>query len=414
MGVDGAEAGVSDFRSSGERFSPTFRPFPFPLHLSSLISHHFPPFRIPHSAFLIFMLLSLAQARRFHLRALRFDRPFDSIAEALGYMGYVQIDPINVCGRMHDLILRNRVVDYRADQLLEEIHRAPRSGFEHYLSVHVALPLEAWPFLVQGMKDREASTRGYARKLSAKEEKVARFVLGELRERGPLGADEIEHEGRAMTAWGTEGKLAKVVLEKLFEHGRVLIGSRPNYRRVYDLPERVLPPEVLATPLASAAETDRWMVLTKLRQRRLATLSRKELSLVADAVTALKLEDGGPTVYCLNEDQPLLEACASTADAAPVVESPRLLAPLDPLVYDRKLTARLWDFDYTWEVYTPPAKRKRGYYALPVLACDTLVGHVDLKADRKVGKLQTVGRKIARGHSAAPAVRDLARFLGLK
>jgi hypothetical protein len=360
------------------------------------------------------MPLSLAHARRFHLRALRLDQPFASIAEALDHMGYVQIDPINVCGRMHDLILRNRVVDYRPDQLLEEIHREPRSGFEHYLSVHVALPLEAWPFLVRGMKEREASTRGYARKLSAKEEKVAQFVLGELRERGPLGADEIEHEGRATTAWGTEGKLAKVVLEKLFEHGRVLIGSRPNYRRVYDLPERVLPPAILAAPLASEAETERWMVLTKLKQRRLATLSRKELPLVADAVTALELEDGGPPVYCLNTDLPLLEESAPTSNSAPAIESPRLLAPLDPLVYDRKLTARLWDFDYTWEVYTPAAKRQRGYYALPILSHDELVGHVDLKADRKAGKLLTVNRKIARGHAITAAVKDHARFLGLR
>ncbi|RYD75596.1 MAG: winged helix-turn-helix domain-containing protein, partial [Verrucomicrobiaceae bacterium] len=74
----------------------------------------------------------------------------------------------------------------------------------------------------------------------------------------------------------------------------------------------------------------------------------------------------------------------------------------------------IWDFDYIWEVYTPPAKRVRGYYALPVLAGGEVVGHVDLKADRAHRRLETVSRQVRRGHSVAPAVAELAKFLGLK
>jgi uncharacterized protein YcaQ len=87
---------------------------------------------------------------------------------------------------------------------------------------------------------------------------------------------------------------------------------------------------------------------------------------------------------------------------------------LDPLIYDRRLTQRLWDFDYTWEVYTPAHKRTRGYYALPVLAGDQLVGHVDPKADRPRRRLIVVSRRLRRGHQAAAAVRELAQFLGLR
>lgn len=94
--------------------------------------------------------------------------------------------------------------------------------------------------------------------------------------------------------------------------------------------------------------------------------------------------------------------------------SPRLLAPLDPLIYDRRLTQKLWGFDYTWEVYTPAAKRTRGYYALPILAGTELVGHIDAKADRPRRKLTVVSRSVRRGYRAASTVREFARWLGLR
>ena len=93
---------------------------------------------------------------------------------------------------------------------------------------------------------------------------------------------------------------------------------------------------------------------------------------------------------------------------------PLLLAPLDPLIYDRRITQSLWGFDYTWEVYTPPARRKRGYYALPVLAGLEIVGHVDPKADREKRKLAVVSRRVRRGHRVAGAIDQLAAFLGLR
>ncbi len=91
-----------------------------------------------------------------------------------------------------------------------------------------------------------------------------------------------------------------------------------------------------------------------------------------------------------------------------------LLAPLDPLIYDRRVTSALWGFDYTWEVYTPPAKRKRGYYALPILAGTEIVGHVDPKADREKRRLRVMARSVRRGHKITDAVRALAGWLGLR
>jgi uncharacterized protein YcaQ len=356
-------------------------------------------------------------ARRFLRRALGLDVPFPDVAAALTHLGYVQIDPLNVCGRMHDLILRNRVAGYREGALLEFIHHPDRPGFEHYLpgaGVLAAFPRAAWPYLAPHMHQRRIHARGYAGKLSPAEERLAQHILAEIAARGPLMSDEIADDGRATTAWGTNGRATKTVLEKLFVHGRVLLAARRNFRRVYDLPERVLPAAVLAAAEPSAPDAARWLVLARLRQRRLVALKKTELPLVEDCVQPVRI-DGGPPLYCLREDVSRWDELSTLNLPLPTsAAASRLLAPLDPLIYDRRLTQRLWDFDYTWEVYTPAHKRTRGYYALPVLAGDQLVGHVDPKADRPRRRLIVVSRRLRRGHQAAAAVRELAQFLGLR
>ena len=361
--------------------------------------------------------LSPSDARRFHRRALLLDTPASSIAAALAHLGFVQLDPINVCGRMQDLILRNRVAGYREGDLIRFLHGpaaqplppAERTAFEHHLphsNVLAALTLEAWPYLLAAMRRRSGSPGSWSGKMDARQRPLADKILAEITARGPLCSDDIDDDQRDHQGWGPSASLAKTTLHKLFFHGRVLIARRVGNRRYYDLPARVLPAATLASPEPSAAETARWISLLKLRQRRLAALSRIDLPHVADWVQPIAVE-GCPMLYCLPEDLPLLEGGPAPSDV-------RLLAPLDPLIYDRRLTRQLWGYDYTWEVYTPPAKRLRGYYALPVLAGLELVGHIDPKADRERKKLVVVSRSVRRGHRATPAVRELAGFLGLK
>lgn len=132
----------------------------------------------------------------------------------------------------------------------------------------------------------------------------------------------------------------------------------------------------------------------------------------SDAVQPVLVEHC-PTLYCLREDAELFAACREPAPTAePTTVS--LLAPLDPLIYDRRVTAALWNFEYTWEAYTPAVKRVRGHYALPVLAGTEIVGHVNPRADRAQRKLIVHSRRIRRGHRVAPSLRDFARWLGLK
>lgn len=360
--------------------------------------------------------LTREHARRFARRAVLLDDPVAGIGDALSHHGYIQIDPINVVGRMHDLILRPRVAGYREGDLHQFIHSPSRPGYEHYLpgttSVLVAFPIGAWPMLAERIRARKLRGGRYGRKLAPSHEALAQRILAEITDRGPLTSDAIEHDARSRTAWGTSGRLVKNVLEVLLNHGRVLIHSRRGFRRQYDLPERVLPSDVLHAPSPPKPEVDRWLVLLKLHQRRLVLLKKAELPLVADAVQPIKVE-GCPTLHCLRTDLPLIEATATPAGSRNRVAKSKidLLAPLDPLIYDRRIASRLWDFDYTWEVYTPPHKRVRGYYALPVLAGTEIVGHVDAKADRATGKLHVLARSVRRGHSLRETLRQHAAWL---
>jgi uncharacterized protein YcaQ len=370
-----------------------------------------PPLNVPAAA-----------ARRFLRRAHRFDTPHADVLTALQHHGYIQIDPLNICGRMHDLILRNRVTGYREGDLMRFLHGEPgplaaaqRQGFEHHLpgkGILVAFGLDAWPHLLAAMRGWSASPGAWAGRLTPREKALAEELLTEIRTRGPLGSEDFEDPRRARKVWGA-AKLVKATLQKLFFHGRLMIAQRVNNRRRYDLPEHVLPAAVLALREPSRKETEQWLVLLKLRQRRLTTLKRDELRLVEDVVQPATIE-GCPPLYLLQEDAALLAEIRERPEEAPPHPKISLLAPLDPLIYDRRVTAALWDFEYTWEAYTPAVKRVRGHYALPVLAGTELVGHVNPKANRAQRKLVIESRRLRRGHKVAPALGEFAQWLGLE
>ena len=366
--------------------------------------------------------MSRLAARRFLRRALGLDSSYPNIGTALDRHGYIQIDPLNICGRMHDLILRNRVTGYREGDLMRYLHGdtaplapAERRAFEHHMpdsGILVAFPLEAWPHLAGAMHRRSITHGPWAGRLTPRERLLADQLLTEIRHRGPLGSEDFDDDRTARRVWGA-AKLVKATLQKLFFHGRLLIAQRQHNRRRYDLPDRVLPANILAQAPATPEATKRWLASLKLRQRRLATLKREESRLMGDAVQPVVTEDGA-SFYCLRDDATALAQIDASPPARPLSSQVSLLAPLDPLIYDRRLTATLWNFDYTWEAYTPPLKRVRGHYALPVLVDTEIIGHVNPKAERTQGKLVVISRAIRRGHKLAPALQDLARWLGLR
>ena len=174
--------------------------------------------------------ITTAHARRFHRRATLLDAPAPDIASALAHLGYVQIDPINVCGRMQDLILRNRVADYREGGLTRHLHGEAttlrpdeRTAFEQHLpsaasGILVALPLDAWPHVAAVARERGARKDAWSGRLHGEERAVAEEVLRAIELRGPLSAEDFDDDRRAKAVWGA-ATLVKATMQKLFFHG---------------------------------------------------------------------------------------------------------------------------------------------------------------------------------------------------
>jgi uncharacterized protein YcaQ len=358
--------------------------------------------------------LTTVQARRFMLRATGLEGAFGGVAEALAHLGFVQIDPINVSGRMHDHILRHRVPGYREHDLMRHLHgEGPRCAFEHHLPDSnnlAALPLDAWPYLQRAMRARERSESMWSGKLTSAEKKLVGPIIEQIAREGPLCSQDIASARKTKShAWDST-TLAKSTLQKLFFHGRVLIARRDGIRRYYDLAENVLPSSALKMPEPSSDDTARWLARLKLRQRRLAMLKAAELRAIADEVLPVAIRGSTSLLYLLQSDLPLLEHTLADSDAA----APKLIAPLDPIIYDRRVTEWVWPFDYRWEVYVPPHRRVRGYYALPLLHREQFIGHADVKADRETRTLRLLSHHPVRSAAAKSATASLAAFLGLR
>jgi uncharacterized protein YcaQ len=359
--------------------------------------------------------ISSRTARRFARLATGLDAGFADVGAALDHLGFVQIDPINVCGRMQDHILRHRVAGYREGDLSRRLQTPDgRLAFEHHLPDSgnlAALPLDAWPHLQRSMHARTRTDSAWSGKLTPVEVKLGKSLLARMAAEGPLCSQDIQSQGKAKThAWDST-TIAKSTLQKLFFHGRVLIARREANRRYYHLPEHVLPASILNAPMPTEADTTRWLALLKLRQRRLAMLKAAEFRAIADEVVPIAVNDAPvPRLHVLHGDVAVLERAASASRAEC---KPLLLAPLDPIIYDRRLAEGLWNFDYRWEVYVPPHKRLRGYYALPLLHGHRFIGHADLKADRSAGVLQVVSQESSSTAHARTAIKSIAAFLGL-
>ncbi|MDR6787157.1 uncharacterized protein YcaQ [Sphingomonas sp. BE138] len=346
------------------------------------------------------MTISLADARRMALKAQGFGQPRPSrvtaahLRRVADRTGLFQIDSVNVLARAHYLPAFSRLGDYDRS-LLEGAawgRTRERRFFEYWAHEASLLPLDLHPLLRWRMARAERGEIGYRalRRFAAERRGEADAVLARIAAEGPLTAAEFEN-GSSRSGWW-EWSDVKHALEWLFWSGRITTATRRgSFARVYDLPERVLPPAVFAMPTPSAAEAQRALIERSARALGVAT--------AADLrdYYRLKPDEADHAIADLAEDGVLVpvrvEGCSQKAwrhrDASPPrrVHGAALLAPFDPLIWERGRTERLFGIRYRIEIYVPQDRRTHGYYVLPFLLDEALVARVDLKADRQAGVL---------------------------
>ena len=279
--------------------------------------------------------------------------------------------------------------------LLDEAASGPRRRlFEYWAHEASFLPLETQPLLRWRM---EAASRGHgtygALARFAKERRpYVEDILSRIAASGPLAASDIEGQKGAGGWWGWSD--AKRAFEWLFWAGHVTTASRRGFERVCDLTERVLPRAILDAPTPSPADAHRELLRISARSLGVATAGDLRDYFRLSPAQAL------PRIAELVEKGELLpvrvEGWPQQAYLHPQARMPRkiaaraLLAPFDPLVWERSRTERLFDFRYRIEIYTPALKRQFGYYVLPFLLGDRLVARLDVKADRPAGVLRVL------------------------
>lgn len=379
--------------------------------------------------------LTNAEARRIALAAQGFGRRktagrsgYATIASAIDDMALLQLDSVNVLIRSHYLPVFSRIGDYDRAALDRRGFQngARRQFFEYWAHEASLLPLRFHP-LMRWRMDRARRLIGYTPALAEEHRKARayyRAVLKEVERHGPMAASDLEDPGERSGPWWGWHK-GKGALEHLFSTGEITsAGRRGGFERVYDLTERVIPPEVMAMPTPHEADAIRELADAGARAFGVATemdirdYFRLPVLEARKAVGEL-VEEGRLTPVSVDGwDKPAY--LASGAAAPRRLAATALLSPFDPLVWFGPRTERLFDFHYRIEIYTPQAKRRFGYYVLPFLHNGKLSARVDLKAQREEGILEVRAAHLEpRGdrHRLAPdlavELERLAKWLGL-
>lgn len=360
----------------------------------------------------------------------------EALYELIERMGFVQVDSINIVERAHHLTLAARLQGYRP-ALLERLLERERRLFEHWTHDASAIPTVWYPYWkvrFELYRRKALEHPWWMERVGPDPQRVIDRVRERLRREGPLMTRDFEDErpqGTDKTWWGW--KPQKAVLEYLWRTGELAVASRSSFHKIYDLAGRVFP-EGHAAPCPTGAEHLDWACRTALE--RLGTATAGE---IADFWAAVSPEDAKAwteraaaageiaAVQVAASDGSRPRAAWAVPDwesrAAALPPAPpriRLLAPFDPILRDRRRTLRLFGFDYRFEAFVPGHQRRHGYYVLPILEGERLIGRLDPKLHRDRGLLEIralwwePGVRESKGRQAAleAALDRLARQVG--
>ncbi len=356
--------------------------------------------------------LTKTQARQFILAkqgllgSYRFfgkDGAYDYIQQA----GCIQYDPVDVCGKNAELTLQSRVKGFKKNMLEELLYRDRL--LVDYADKELSIwPAKDWPYF-SPFRERSRIHGASFPELA----ELEREALSYIRSNGPVSSDTLPIDGEIFWHssmhwsgnWHKKSKAARSVLEQLYTDGTLVIHHKNGSRKFYDLAERYLDPSLLSADFPCEDEKTLlcWRVLRRIGAVGLlwnknspaflgipmkADQRRQAFSALeaAGAILPVPVEGIKTQFYYRSEDDPLMQdVLAERVDRKPRLE---FLAPLDPLLWDKAMIAALWDFRYSWEIYTPASKRKYGYYTLPVLWGERFIGRIEAVADYKDSTLR--------------------------
>ena len=364
--------------------------------------------------------VSAAGARRFLVRRHGLEPPRampagpDGVRAVVARLGSIQFDPLAVAGRNHDLVLHARVRDYDPAWTQSLLYDS-RELFETINKMLSLLPTSELPWFRLSWARFLATHQDGA---FTRHAETMDHVLERLRAEGPLCSLDFERRAAVDWYWGPTNEV-RAVLEALTEAGIISIARREGNRRYFDLTERLFPAALLADQ-RDAREQRRHKLLSRYRAHGLlgeggqselwyglgaarrapgdgpGTLTRQDLReelLDSGELLPVAVEGVRGTRHVIATELPLLKAAEAEVAEGRAIDEPGVafIAPLDSFAWDRDLLRSLFGFDYVWEVYVPRAKRRWGYYVLPLLFGDRLVGRIEPRIDRAARTVRILG-----------------------
>jgi len=317
--------------------------------------------------------------------------------------GCIQFDPVDVCGRNAELTLQSRLPGFTKN-MLDELLYADRLLADYPDKNLSIIPIEDWPYFERYRAASRANLDGYPEMGGLIGQ--ARAIISET---GPVCSDDLKFEGdffwRSAIHWSAGGNLSRSVLEQMYTSGDLVVHHKKGTRKYYDLAEKHISLEILNAPepLHDEFEHQKWRVLRRIGAVGILWNRPSDAWLyiwgltpairgdVFDAligegrITGVKVDGILGALYIRAEDMPLLEEVMRLDKIKPRCE---LIAPLDPMMWDRKLIKALFGFAYSWEIYTPAHMRKYGVYVLPLLYGDRFIGRVEPVRDSKSNALK--------------------------
>ena len=351
------------------------------------------------------MKISISQAQKFILMKQGFYGPYKftgktGIMDFIRQAGCIQFDPIDICGKNHELVLQSRVEGFRKKQLHELLYddRTLVDLFDKNMAI---TRVEDWPYLDHFREYHQNGGRG-----KDEIDLIAVDILNHIEKNGPVCSADIQYNEKVNWYWAPTS-LSRAALDTLYYRGNLVIHHKKNTRKYYDLARKHIPAHILdmSNPNDSPERRHTWHLLRRIKSVGLlwnrasdawlgiSGFKTKQRNtafshLLSDgAIREIAVEGMNFPLYIPSDDDALLNQIIHNESKSTRTE---FIAPLDNMMWDRRLIRELFDFDYKWEIYTPVKDRKFGYYVIPLLYGGKLAGRIEIKKNSTTEELDII------------------------